>query len=74
MTFTATTTRTVTRTKAHYVASKVAADLRRMQFYYDRPTESEINDYFEELTEMLAEEYVSSIEYGFKKNGNRLVT
>ena len=72
-TYSATTTRTFTRTSARYIASKVVADLRRMLYYYGQPSEEWIDKYYEELTEMLAHGYVASVEYGFKQNGNRIV-
>ena len=69
-----TTTRTYTRTNAQYVSSKIAADLRRILSYYGEPSESWIEKYRDELTMMLAESYVDSIEYGFKRNESRVVT
>ena len=37
MSYSYTTTETFTRTHARYIASKIAADLRKLQLYYDRP-------------------------------------
>jgi hypothetical protein len=45
-----------------------------MLYYYGKPSEEWIDNYYEELTEMLAHEYVASVEYGFKRNGNRIVS
>ncbi|MDA2915770.1 hypothetical protein MYX64_02845 [Nitrospinae bacterium AH_259_B05_G02_I21] len=69
-----TTTRTFTRTSAQYIASKVVSDLRRMLSYYGKPSESWIDAYYEELSELLANGYVENVEYGFKRNGKRVVS
>jgi hypothetical protein len=74
MSYTFTTTNTFTRTRAEYVASKVAADLRRMNNFYGHPTESEIDLYYRELVEYLVHGFLDSVEYGFKKNGQRVVS
>ena len=74
MTNTFTTSTTFTRTNAEYLASKVVSDLRGMKDYYCRPNESLIWDYYEELAELLVGGYVASVEYGFKRNGQRVVT
>ena len=74
MTNTFTTSTTFTRTDAKYLASKVVSDLRGMKDYYGRPDESLIRDYYEELAELLVGGYVASVEYGFKRNGQRVVT
>lgn len=74
MTNTFTTSTTFTRTNAEYLASKVVSDLRGMKAYYYRPDESLIWDYYEELAELLSGGYVTSVEYGFKRNGQRVVT
>ena len=73
MTYTTTATRTFTRTSALYITSKVAADLRRLRSYYGRPSEELIGSYVEELTTMLAGGYIKSVEYGFRRNGQRVV-
>ena len=74
MSYSYTTTETFTKTHARYIASKIAADLRKLQLYYDRPTDSEIEDYLVELTERLAKRYLGSFEAGFKKDGKRVVS
>ena len=73
-TFTTTTTNTFTRTSAQYIASKVAADLRRMNNFYGRPSEQEITDFHNELVEFLLDGHVESVEYGFKRNDERVVS
>jgi len=59
---------TFTRTNARYLASKVAADLRQMRLFYGRPFDAEIDDYVEELTELLVGGYLESVDYGFHRN------
>jgi HORMA domain-containing protein len=73
-TFTTSFSQTFTRTSARYLASKVAVDLYRFHRYYGRPTEKQIEDYLEELTELLAGRYVASVEYGFKNGNSRVLT
>ncbi len=68
-----TTSSAFTKTASAYIASKVSADLRAMSAYYGRPSESEIADYQEELNELLPGGYVSSVQYGFKRNGKKIV-
>ena len=73
MTSTFTETRSFTRTSAHYIASKVVADLDRLRSYYGHPSTKQILDYDAELVELLAEGCLASVEYGFHKNGKLLV-
>ena len=74
MTHSFTTSSTFTRTGAKHIASKVLADLRGMQDYYEQPNESLIWEFYEELTELLVEGCLASVEYGFMRNNRRIVT
>lgn len=74
MTSTFTTSATFTRTHAKHLAAKVIADLYQCSILYDRPVVDKISDYETELIEMLANEYVSTYEFGFKSNGKRLLS
>ncbi|MDE0526788.1 MAG: hypothetical protein OXI27_09405 [Thaumarchaeota archaeon] len=74
MSYSYTTSSTFTRTDVAYVASKVVADLRAITSYYGQPSESEIQDYYEELVELLAEGCVARIEYGFSRSNKRVFT
>ena len=74
MTNTYTTSATFTRTNVEYVASKVVADLRGLKAYYGEPDEDKISDFYEELVDLLAGGYVTSVEYGYKRNGQRIVS
>lgn len=74
MSYSYTTSSTFTRVHAHYLASKVAADLHLCQLFYGTPTEKAIADFMEELTEFLAGGYVYRYEFGFQRNNQRVVT
>jgi hypothetical protein len=70
-----TATTTFTRTNAHYLASKIGADLRQLRSFYQHPTLEQIDDLIDELVEMLAGGYVARYEAGFRlDNGNRVVS
>jgi hypothetical protein len=69
MTTSYTISETFTRSNARYVASKVAADLRLLQRFYGRPTDTEIDAYSGELVELLLGGYVKQVTYGFKRSG-----
>ena len=71
---TITATQTFTRTHAKHLASKVAADLHQCARLYNKPRASEVADYQAELVELLVGGYVAKYEFGFKKNGKRVVT
>ena len=74
MSYTTTRTATFNRSHARYVATKVAADLRRMQHLYRWPSDRVIDDLIEEITEMLALDYLKTVEIGFERNGKRVVS
>ena len=58
-----------TVTHARHIASKVATDLLRFQNFYDAPSSTTIDDYEEELVALLKAGYLSTVTYGFKRNG-----
>jgi len=68
--YTYTNSQTFTATHAKYLASKVAADLKRIQRLYGGISEQEIADYEAELIEYLKKGYLDHVTYGFQKNGN----
>ena len=74
MTNTYTTSATFTKTNVEYVASKVLADLRGLRAYYGQPSEARIWEFYDELVELLVGGYVTSVEYGFKRYGQRVVS
>ena len=65
-------TQTHTATYARHIASKVAADLKRLQRLYrvNRPTDKEIDEYQTEAFMLLSAGYLGEVTYGFKRNGN----
>ncbi len=75
MTYSYTRSESSTFTIAHAreLASGVSADLHLCARYYGGPSEVKIRDYLEELAQTLKGGYVSEYEFGFKRNGKRVV-
>lgn len=68
--YTDTTTETFTILHARHLASKVATDLQKFhRFYNGQPSLEWIEKYEKELTVLLKYKAVSSVVYGFKRNG-----
>jgi len=69
--FTTSETQTFTLTHAKYLASKVAADLKRIQRLYGSVhlSDTDITNYETELTSYLKSGYLSKVTYGFQRNG-----
>lgn len=67
--YTTTESRTFTVTHAIHIASKVATDLKRMQRFYGAPSEAMIGQFETEIIEFLRHDYLESVYYGFKRNG-----
>lgn len=67
---TITETTTFTVTHARHMAAKVSADLKRMQRFYGKPFDSDIDSYESEIVEMLKAGYLGTVTYGFKRNGD----
>ena len=67
---TLTSTSTNTTTYARHIASKVAADLKRIQRLYEAscPSDKDIDDYQEEAALLLSRGYLHEVTYGFKRN------
>jgi hypothetical protein len=63
-----------TRTHAAHLASKVVADMYQSLAHYGTPTAADIDDFREELVELLTGGYVSEYEFGFQRNDRRVVT
>ncbi len=70
--FTQSTSFTITH--ARHLSSKVAADMHLCAAYYDRPAESLIANYAEELAILLRDGYVSQYEFGFEKDSRRVLS
>ena len=60
---------TFTLTHAKHLAAKVATDLKRLQRFYSYPSDSDINDYEDEIIQFLKHGYLKEVTYGFKKDG-----
>lgn len=61
---------TFTITHARHIAAKIATDLKRIQRLYGRPSDQDIADYEAEATAMMKAGYLSSVSYGFKRDGS----
>jgi len=61
-------TKTFTITHAKHLAAKVATDLKRMQRFYDAPSDTAIKEYEEEIKLFLKEGFLDTVTYGFKRN------
>ncbi|SEF27416.1 hypothetical protein SAMN05421837_103823 [Amycolatopsis pretoriensis] len=59
---------------AKYVASKIATDLRQVQRYYGRPSDSAITDYALEAALLSHGGYVDKVIYGFQRDGDWILT
>lgn len=68
--FTLSESTTFTITHARHMAAKVATDLKRMQRFYDLPTDAEIAEYEAEAAAFLKAGYLGTVTYGFRRNGN----
>ena len=60
---------TFTVTHARHMAAKVAADLKRMQRFYDSPDDQSIDGYEDEIIELLKAGYLGTVAYGFRRDG-----
>jgi hypothetical protein len=74
MTQSITKTTTFTIIHARYLSSKVAADMHLCAQYYGKPAEADIRHYAEELAQYINEGYIEEYEFGYQKDGKRLVT
>ena len=59
-----------TITHARHMAAKVAADLKRMQRHYGKPSDADITNYEEEAAQLLKAGYLATVTYGYKRDGN----
>ncbi len=74
MTTSYTTTSTFTIVHARNLASKVAADMHLCAGFYGKPSESLIREFAEELAQYLNAGYIQEYEFGFMRNGVRVVS
>lgn len=69
-TYTSSESQSFTITHARKIAVKVATDLKRIQRFYGRPSDKDIEDYEEEIVQILKAGFLKKVSYGFQKNGN----
>ena len=69
LSYTVSESRTFTVTHARHIAAKVATDLKRLQRFYGKPSDSAIADYETEIIALLKAGYLGTTSYGFKRNG-----
>ena len=74
MSYSVTTSNTFSIIHARRLSSKVAADMHLCANYYGNPSEQSIREYAEELAQYLNEGYVAEYEFGYKKDGKRIVS
>ncbi|MEQ9498786.1 MAG: hypothetical protein RIT81_18050 [Deltaproteobacteria bacterium] len=67
--YTYTESLTFTVTHARHMAAKIATDLKRIQRFYGEPSDSKIVDYETEAIALMKAGYLSSVTYGFKRDG-----
>jgi len=73
VTYSYTATESFTLAHAKKLAAKVIADMHQCRRLYGRPSESSIEAYQTELVVLLAGEYVSKYEFGFKTDADQRI-
>lgn len=68
--FTITEASTFTVTHARHMAAKVATDLKRMQRFYGKPSDTAIAEYEAEATELIKGGYLATVTYGYMRGDN----
>ena len=66
--FTVSQTNTFTVTHARHIAAKVATDLKRVQRFYNLPSDERIEQFEKEIVELLKGGYIDHVTYGFQRN------
>lgn len=66
--YTSTSTNTFTITHARHMSAKVSADLRRMQRFYDMPSSKQIEDFEEEVAQLIKNGYLDTVTFGFQRD------
>ena len=74
MSYSFTKSESFTIVHARKLASKVAADMHLCAQYYGSPSEETIRDYAEELAQYLNAGYIKEYEFGYKKDGQRVIS
>lgn len=73
-TFTHTRSATFTVTHAKHIASKIAADLNVCSRLHGQPSTLAVENYNDELVELLRYGYLSRYEFGFKREEKRVLS
>ena len=73
-TFSYTRSATFTVTHARHLASKIAADLNACSRLHGQPSISTVENYNEELVEVLRYGYLSQYEFGFQRHDERVLS
>jgi hypothetical protein len=68
-----TNTSTFTIANARHVGAKVKTDLKLMQRAYGHPSDTDIDNYGEEVAQMLAKGYLGTVTYGYKRGTDWIV-
>lgn len=68
--FTITEAATFTVTYARHMAAKVTTDLKRMQRFYGKPSDTSIAQYEAEVTELIKAGYLGTVTYGYMRGDN----
>lgn len=63
-------TRTFNITHARHLATKLATDLKRLQRFYGKPSDGEIDSYETEAIILLRSGFLGMVKYGFQRDGN----
>ena len=69
LSYTTSETTTFTVTHAKHMAVKVATDLKRVQRFYGKPTDINIDAYEAEVIHLLKASYLGTVTYGFRRHG-----
>jgi len=72
--YTQSNTETFSLSSAKYVASKVATDLRQLQRYYGKPSDTAITGYAVEAAILAYRGYIEKVIYGFMRGGSWILT
>ena len=57
-----------TETHAKHLAAKVATDLKRIQRFYGLPSDKDIDEYEQEITQFLKKGFLKEVTYGYKRD------
>lgn len=68
-----TNTSTFTIANARHISAKVKTDLKLMQRAYGHPDDGDIENYGEEVAQMLSKGYLGAVTYGYKRGSDWIV-